>query len=175
MIKFKIRLRQKNNTSQDNKEIKNNNNSFLESSIDNDFYQSLINQTFLQNISRLSFDVNNNNSNKENFEINNTNKMNDLAGNNISEIVKEKLDINSNKKNEKKNELISNINLLLKKKNIKNLDIKENSQNNYHNYIEYLDKKNCLIFQWRNMKYEIFNSLYTNCMIGLINNNKIKI
>ena len=136
------------NINQNNKEIKNNNYSFLESSIDNDFYQTLINQNFLNNISYISFDVNNNSSNKENFEINNMDKINDLVGDNISEIMKEKFDINSNKKkeNNSKNELINNINLLIKKKNIEKLNIKTDSQNNYQNYIKYLDKKNCTIF-----------------------------
>ena len=55
------------NTYQENNEI-NNNLSFLDSSIDNEFYQSLINQTFLQNISRISFEINN--TNKENINTN---------------------------------------------------------------------------------------------------------
>ena len=75
------------NTNQDNKEMKNNNYSFLESSIDNDFYQSLINQTFLHNITLISFDTNNNISNKENFDLNNLDKMKELAGD-ISQIMK---------------------------------------------------------------------------------------
>ena len=75
-------------------------------------------------------------------------KINDLVGDNISEIMKEKFDINSNKKkeNNSKNELINNINLLIKNKNIEKLNIKTDSQNNYQNYIKYLDKKNCIIF-----------------------------
>ena len=124
------------NATQENNELKNNNLSFLESSIDNDFYKSLVNQTFLENISRISFDLDNNISNKENIA-NNFNNITNISTNILSNNKKNNIDNNSiEEKNQNKM-----INLLLNNKNIKSDD-----KNNYQSYIKYLDKNNCTIF-----------------------------
>lgn len=124
------------NIKQDNNELKNNNLSFLESSIDNDFYQSLINQTFLQNISLISFDIDNNISNKENIINNFNNKEN--INKNIINTNKENIINNNLDKEETQNKMID---LLLNNKNIEN-----DNKNKYQNYIKYLDKNNCIVF-----------------------------
>ena len=115
------------NTYQENNEI-NNNLSFLESSIDNEFYQSLINQTFLQNISRISFEINN--TNKENINLNSFSKMENLPENNVNSKIKDKFNNNKNQENGKMS-LYNLINF---------------NQNNYQKYLSYLDKNNCSIF-----------------------------
>ena len=115
----------------------NNNCSFLESSIQDDFYQSLINQTFLQNISRTSFEMN----------------IDD-----ISNIPVEKVICDEEKKNDNK-DLKMDV-----KKNVKNLEdkpleeenkkkVKQKSlektneeENNCKNFSNDFDKNNCLIF-----------------------------
>ena len=115
----------------------NNNCSFLESSIQDDFYQSLINQTFLQNVSRTSFEMN----------------IDD-----ISNIPVEKEISDEEKKNDDKNMKMDI------KKNIKNLEdkpleeenkkkVKQKSlektneeENNLKNITNDFDKNNCLIF-----------------------------
>ena len=123
------------NVTQENNELKNNNLSFLESSIDNDFYKSLVNHTFLENISRISFDIDNNNSNKENIA-NNFNNITNISTNRLSFHKKNNMDNNSNEEKNQNNI----INLLLSNKNIKSDD-----KNNYQSYIKYLDKNNCII------------------------------
>ena len=127
------------NTYQENNEI-NNNLSFLESSIDNEFYQTLINQTFLQNISRISFEINNNNYNKENFNINSFGKIENLPENNVNKTIKNKLNNKTNQEKEKMS-LYNwvNFNFIVNK-------IKDNNQINYQKYLSYLDKDNCCIF-----------------------------
>ena len=123
------------NVTQEINEPKNNNLSFLESSIDNDFYKSLVNHTFLENISRISFDIDNNNSNKENIA-NNFNNITNISTNRLSFHKKNNMDNNSNEEKNQNNI----INLLLSNKNIKSDD-----KNNYQSYIKYLDKNNCII------------------------------
>ena len=115
----------------------NNNYSFLESSIQDDFYQSLINQTFLQNVSRTSFEMN----------------IDD-----ISNIPAEKVICDEEKKSNDKDLKMDTT------KNIKNLEdkpleeenkkkVKQKSsektskdEKNYKNLINEFDKNNCLIF-----------------------------
>ena len=123
------------NVTQEINEPKNNNLSFLESSIDNDFYKSLVNHTFLENISRISFDIDNNNSNKENIA-NNFNNITNISTDILSSHKKNNMDNNSNEEKNQNNI----INLLLSNKNIKSDD-----KNNYQSYIKYLDKNNCII------------------------------
>ena len=137
------------NTSNDNifesnidNEIKNQNNnndlksnySFLESSIDNDFYQNLINQTFLQNITTNSLDFNLENiPNKENIEINNINKGINLKDNDNKGFVNKK---DNNKK--KGNGFFF--------QNLIKLNNANDRKNNYKRYIDYIEKNNCFIF-----------------------------
>ena len=131
------------NTNLKNNELQNNNFSFLESSIDNDFYQALINNKFLHNISHSSLDINIDDiSNKENIEINNISKINYLTENNDI--------INSRKINEK--ESISqwfNNNIFLKSKTFGKLnkeEIETDNHNYFQSYINTLVEKIALFF-----------------------------
>ena len=131
------------NTNLKNNELQNNNFSFLESSIDNDFYQALINNKFLHNISHSSLDINIDDiSNKENIEINNISKINYLTENNDI--------INTKKINEK--ESISqwfNNNIFLKSKTFGKLnkeEIETDNHNYFQSYINTLVEKIALFF-----------------------------
>lgn len=114
----------------------NNNCSFLESSIQDDFYQSLINQTFLQNVSRTSFEMN----------------IDD-----ISNIPVEKEICDEDKKNDDKNMKmdIKNVKTLedrpleeenKKKVKQKSLEKTNEEENNCKDITNDFDKNNCLIF-----------------------------
>lgn len=115
----------------------NNNCSFLESSIQDDFYQSLINQTFLQNISRTSFEMN----------------IDD-----ISNIPVEKEICDEDKKNDDKNmkmDIKKNVKTLedrpleeenKKKVKQKSLEKTNEEENNCKDITNDFDKNNCLIF-----------------------------
>jgi hypothetical protein len=127
----------RNINNKNNFDINNNCSSFLESSIQDDFYQSLINQTFLQNVSRSSFEMN----------------IDD-----ISNIPVEKAICDEDKKNNDK-DLKMDV-----KKNVKNLEdkpleeenkkkVKQKSlertneeENNLKNFRNDFDKNNCFIF-----------------------------
>jgi len=118
----------------------NNNCSFLESSIQDDFYQSLINQTFLQNVSRTSFEMN----------------IDD-----ISNIPVEKEIYDEDKKNDDKNmkmDIKKNVKTLedrpleeenKKKVKQKSLEKTNEEENNCKDITNDFDKNNCLIF-WEN-------------------------
>lgn len=115
----------------------NNNCSFLESSIQDDFYQSLINQTFLQNVSRTSFEMN----------------IDD-----ISNIPVEKEICDEDKKNDDKNmkmDIKKNVKTLedrpleeenKKKVKQKSLEKTNEEENNCKDITNDFDKNNCLIF-----------------------------
>lgn len=115
----------------------NNNCSFLESSIQDDFYQSLINQTFLQNVSRTSFEMN----------------IDD-----ISNIPVEKEIYDEDKKNDDKNmkmDIKKNVKTLedrpleeenKKKVKQKSLEKTNEEENNCKDITNDFDKNNCLIF-----------------------------
>jgi len=115
----------------------NNNCSFLESSIQDDFYQSLINQTFLQNVSRTSFEMN----------------IDD-----ISNIPVEKEICDEDKKNDDKNmkmDIKKNVKTLedrpleeenKKKVKQKTLEKTNEEENNCKDITNDFDKNNCLIF-----------------------------
>ena len=111
----------------------NNNYSFLESSIQDDFYQSLINQTFLQNVSRNSFEMN----------------IDD-----ISNIPDEKAICDEEKKIEEKNLKMDIKNLEnkpLEEENKKKVKEKSNEktnegENSGKNFPNDFDKNNCFIF-----------------------------
>ena len=115
----------------------NNNCSFLESSIQDDFYQSLINQTFLQNVSRTSFEMN----------------IDD-----ISNIPVEKEIYDEDKKNDDKNmkmDIKKNVKTLedrpleeenKKKVKQKSLEKTNEEENNCKDIANDFDKNNCLIF-----------------------------
>jgi hypothetical protein len=138
-------------TGDNNIEIYNNNNcSFLESSIQDEFYKSLINQSFLQNISHSSFGINSNDISSESNKIGNKKnndkisltESNNLVGNNIM-----RLDINDIYKDENiKNKFRTPI---LKEKNNKDNMDKGNTEfkndNNCKTYSNDIDKNNCLI------------------------------
>ena len=121
-------------------QIKNNNLSFLESSSDNDFYQSLINQTFLENISRPSFaldfdeisNIEKNKNSKIKYFTENNNKQ---KNNNL---------VDDNKENDKCRQNT------FKNKNSEKLKINKNSNENnqidLQNFIMNFDKSNCYIF-----------------------------
>ncbi len=135
------------NTSQDNKEIKNNNNSFLESSIDNDFYQSLINQTFLQNISHTSFEINIDDISNDNIERNKNNKISLTENNNYKK--DNNFDINNNEIEEIKQKNLGSPILKTRNKPNKNL-IEKTDENDKENVFKFdlniINKNNCLIF-----------------------------
>ena len=122
------------NINQKNNELQDNNFSFLESSIDNEFYQSLINKTFLQNISHSSLDINIDDiSNKENIEINNINKMKMLTDDKNEIIYSKKI-------NEKENiNKWFNDNLLLKNKNLVDLNNKQIENDNHKDFQGYIN------------------------------------
>ena len=134
-----------------NIEIYNNNCSFLESSIQDEFYKSLINQSFLQNISHSSFGINSNDISSENNKIGNK-KNNDKislterknpVGNNIM-----RLDINEIYKDENIKNKFRTLILKEKTKNQDNMD-KGNTEfkndNNCKTYSNDIDKNNCII------------------------------
>ena len=121
-------------------QIKNNNLSFLESSSDNDFYQSLINQTFLENISRPSFALDFDEI--SNIEKNKNSKTKYLNENNNNQMDNNFVD--DNKENDKCRENT------LKNKNSEKLKINKNSNENnqidIQNFLMNFDKANCSIF-----------------------------
>ncbi len=164
-IDIKIDNSKINNNNNDFKlNLKNNNDlksnySFLESSIDNDFYQALlnqtVNQTLLENITRTSLDINiyniSNNENAENNDFRKSlteenkkifcNKYGKKAAN---------ININSNKENLKNNQNNSiNQKILIKNKTLEKLNrkqIDDDNQNDYQSYTNEMDNKNCNIF-----------------------------
>ena len=135
------------NNLKNNIELKSNY-SFLESSIDNDFYQAFTNQTLLQNNSRNSLDINiNKKSNDENIQsLTKENKDNNFKAYDINAA---KIDINSNKENLKNSQNSTNQKLLVKHKTLEKISgkkIDDDNQNDNQSYINYLDKNNCIIF-----------------------------
>lgn len=144
----------KNDNNKNNNELKNNI-SFLESSIDNDFYQALINQTFLQNLTRSTLDINTDNISNEKLEkkaltIKSLTEGNKGIYNNKYDKNQAKIDINANKENLKNSQNNSiNTKLLIKNKTLEKLNrkqIEDDNQNDYQSYINEIDKKNCIIF-----------------------------
>ena len=137
-----------------NNEI-NNDCSFLESSIQDDFYQSLINQTFLQNISHISLEINTDDISNNNIEQNkNTNNKISKTENNkykkddllsLADDEKEKYKNNIHK-NKHKN-WGSPLSTRESKKVKENLIGKDNDVENENNFKTYLniDKNNCFI------------------------------
>ena len=122
--------------------------SFLESSIDNDFYQAFANQTLLQNITHNSIDINiNKKSNDENIQsLTKENKNNNFKANDTKAA---KIDINSNKENLKNSQNSTNQKILDKHKTLEKLkgkQIDDDNQKESQSYINYLDKNNCIIF-----------------------------
>ena len=128
-------------------EINNNNCSFLESSIQDDFYKSLINQTFLQNISYISFEINTDeisNDNKKNE--NNNNKIsltenNTYKNNNLMRLERDKKEENMKSK-------FRSPNLKLKGKIQENSEEKNRkviNDNICKTYSNDIDKNNCII------------------------------
>ena len=121
-------------------QIKNNNLSFLESCSDNEFYQSLINQTFLENISRPSFALDFDEI--SNIEKNKNNKIKYFTENNNKQMDNNFVD--DNKENDKCRENT------LKKKNSEKFRINKNSNENnqidIQNFLMNFDKANCYIF-----------------------------
>ena len=121
-------------------QIKNNNLSFLESSSDNDFYQSLINQTFLENISRPSFALDFDEI--SNIEKNKNSKIKYFTENNNKQMDNNLVD--DNKENDKCRQNT------FKNKNSEKLKINKNSNENnqiiLQNFIMNFDKSNCYIF-----------------------------
>ena len=119
--------------------------SFLGSSIDNDFYQSLINKTILENINQSSFNSDKDNiSNKENIEVNNLNKIRKTINEkNINKIMLDKIDNNSIKDNENNNRNRKLNTDVLTSQNIEKSNINQFKENNYQNF---LDNNNCFIF-----------------------------
>ena len=141
-----------------NNEIKNeinNNCSFLESSIQDDFYQSLINQTFLQNISHSSFEMNSDEISKNNKIIEKKYQTNINENNNNKDKDNDIMDLDIDEENE--NDLKNKENLgspILRKKNINKENIKEKNnegENDYNfktylnNLNNYIDRNNCII------------------------------
>lgn len=115
----------------------NNNCSFLESSIQDDFYQSLINQTFLQNISRTSFEMN----------------IDDISNIPVEKVICDeekkndnkdlKMDVKKNVKNLEDKPLEEENKKKVKQKSLEKTNEEENNCNNFSNDF---DKNNCLIF-----------------------------
>ena len=124
-----------------------NNCSFLESSIQDDFYQSLLNQTFLQNISKISFEMNFDSISNSSIGKNNNNKLNDEIENNKKENI---IKFNTNEKNINKQNNFGN-SILMSKSPMKNRQIVYNKnndldkENNLKIYSNGIDKNNCII------------------------------
>jgi len=128
------------NTNNNNNFDINNNYSFLESSIQDDFYQSLINQTFLQNVSRTSFEMNIDDisnipveKEKEKVICDDEDKKNDNK--------ELKMDIKKNIKNLENKPLEEENKKKVKQKNLE----KSNEESNFKNFSNDFDKNNCII------------------------------
>ena len=130
-----------------NKNDKSNNYSFLESSIQDDFYQCLINQTFLQNISHISFEINTD-------EISNVN-------NNIDGKINNKISLTEN--NNKNNEVL-NTDLELKNKSEKKKKLKYFERKAFSDKNQIVDKNISTKQIGNNCKTEA-NINKNNCLV----------